>query len=68
MQKIHDLMPLILKPEAIDEWLNPAIEEYNKLNLILKNGRETEVKSYPVSKYVDIPINNDLRCIQPVAH
>lgn len=68
MQKIHDRMPLILNPEAIDEWLNPSIEEYDKLNVILKNGRETEVKSYPVSKFVDIPTNNDVRCIQPAAN
>jgi putative SOS response-associated peptidase YedK len=61
-------MPLILRPEAIDEWLNPSIEEYDKLNAILKNGRETEVKSYPVSKFVDIPTNNDVRCIQPAAN
>jgi putative SOS response-associated peptidase YedK len=46
MQKIHDRMPLILKPEAIDEWLNPAIEGYDRLNMILKNGREPEVKPY----------------------
>ena len=67
IREIHDRMPLILKPEAIEEWLNPAITEYGKLTMILENGRETRVKSYPVSRFVDSPLNNDPRCIQPVS-
>jgi len=44
---------LILKPEAFDEWLNPAIHEFSDLNRILKAGRELKVQSHPVSKYGD---------------
>ena len=65
--EIHDRMPVILKPESIEEWLDPAIAEYEKLNMILKHGRVTSVKSYPVSRFVDSPLNNDPRCIQPVS-
>jgi putative SOS response-associated peptidase YedK len=53
MRFIHDRMPLILKPEAFDEWLNPAIHEFSDLNRILKAGRELKVQSHPVSKYGD---------------
>jgi putative SOS response-associated peptidase YedK len=67
IREIHDRMPVILKPESIEEWLNPAIAEYEKLNMILKHGRVTRVKSYPVSRFVDSPLNNDPLCIKPVS-
>ena len=67
IKEIHDRMPVILKPEAIQEWLNPATQEYEKLNMILKHGRVTRIRTYPVAKYVDSPKNNDPRCIQPVS-
>jgi putative SOS response-associated peptidase YedK len=67
MREIHDRMPVILKPESIEEWLNPAIAEYEKLNMILRQGRVTGVKSYPVSRFVDSPKNNDPLCIKPAS-
>ena len=67
MREIHDRMPVILKPESIEEWLDPAVAEYEKLNMILKHGRVTGVKSYPVSRFFDSPLNNGPRCIQPVS-
>ncbi len=66
MKKIHDRMPVILKPDVIDEWLDPATTNPERLNTILKDGKITEFKMYPVSKFVDSPGNNDPRCIQPI--
>lgn len=67
MREIHDRMPLILKPEAIDEWLNPAITDYERLAMILVDGRESQVRSYRVSRFVDSPRNNDPRCVKPAS-
>ena len=67
MQEIHDRMPVILKPEAMQEWLDPATTDYENLNMILKHGRITGIRAYPVAKFVDSPRNNDPRCIQPVS-
>ncbi|MEA1971455.1 MAG: SOS response-associated peptidase [Thermodesulfobacteriota bacterium] len=64
---IHDRMPVIFKPEVIKEWLDPANKNYDNLNMILEQGRVTEVKTYPVAKLVDSPRNNDPRCIKPVS-
>ena len=67
INEIHDRMPVILKPELIKEWLNPAIYEYKELGMILKHGYVKKIKSYPVSKVVNSPKNNDPRCIRPVS-
>lgn len=67
LREIHDRMPVILKPEAIREWLNPEITGFDRLDMILKNGRISRVKTYPVSKLVDAPRNNDSRCIKPLS-
>jgi putative SOS response-associated peptidase YedK len=65
IKEIHDRMPVILKPESIQEWLDPTNTNYEQLNTILKHGRVTRVKTYPVAKLVDSPMNNDPRCIKP---
>jgi len=67
IKEIHDRMPVILKPETIKEWLNPATLKHEKLNMILKHGHVTRIRTYPVSKFVDSPENNDSRCIKPVS-
>ena len=65
INKIHDRMPVILKPEIIKEWLNPATCEYKELGMILKHGYVKEIRTCPVSKFVNSPKNNDPRCIHP---
>ena len=67
MRAIHDRMPVILTPEAMEEWLDPTTKDDETLNTILTDGRVTNIKTYPVSKFVDSPANNDQRCIEPVS-
>ena len=67
IREIHDRMPVILNPETIKEWLNPATKEYEKLSMILKDGRVTKIRTYPISKFVDSPKNNSPRCIKPIS-
>ena len=67
MREIHDRMPVILTPEAMEAWLDPQTTDPAALRAILTDGRVTTVKTYPVSKFVDSPGNNDPRCIEPVS-
>ena len=67
MRAIHDRMPVILTPEAIEKWLDPATTDPDTLRAILTDGRITKIRTYPVSKFVDSPRNNDPRCIEPIA-
>lgn len=66
MRAIHDRMPAILTPEAIEAWLDPATTDPDTLRAILADGRVTTVRTYPVSKFVDSPRNNGPRCIEAV--
>ena len=66
LQDIHHRMPLILKPDALDSWLDPNVQEVNQLNDIMHNQHVREMKSYPVSKFVNRVQNNSKECIEPL--
>ena len=59
-------MPLILKPEAYDEWLNLETKDPGKIEKILKDGSVKELKRYPVSKLVNLVGNNSKECMEPL--
>ena len=67
MRAIHDRMPVILTPGAMEAWLDPETTDPDTLRAILTDGRVTEIRTYPVSKLVNSPHNNDPRCIEPVS-
>lgn len=59
-------MPLILKPEAYDEWLDPGIKEPARIEEILRKGLVKELRCYPVSKLVNQVGNNSKECMEPL--
>jgi len=63
---IHDRMPIILKPDYVDAWLDTENEEPVSLESILREGHEEDFNIRPVSKYVNSPRNNDEKCIEEV--
>jgi putative SOS response-associated peptidase YedK len=65
VKDIHNRMPLILKPEAFDEWLDPDKKEPAKIEELLRTGYVMELKRYPVSKLVNRVENNSKACIEP---
>ena len=66
VKDVHNRMPLILKPEAYDEWLDPENKEPGKIEEVLKNGCVKELKRYPVSKLVNHVGNNSKECMEPL--
>jgi putative SOS response-associated peptidase YedK len=64
--EVHDRMPVILAHDAYDVWLDPASER-DELTGLLAPYPEDEMESYPVSRFVNSPSNNDPRCIEPAA-
>lgn len=62
IQAIHHRMPVILKPENHDAWLDP--KEKNPMD-ILKKGMVTEMKYHPVSTRVNKAGNNDESLLDP---
>ncbi|HSK99607.1 MAG TPA: SOS response-associated peptidase [Rubrobacteraceae bacterium] len=64
--EIHDRMPVILARDAYDVWLDPASES-DELAGLLAPYPDEEMETYPVSRFVNSPRNNDPRCIEPAA-
>ncbi len=65
IRDIHHRMPVILKTEVYEPWLEPANQNITELEGILKDEICTEFVSYPVSKQVNSTRNNDPSCVEP---
>lgn len=66
IQAIHHRMPVILQPEAYDDWLDPQIDDADRLAVILQNHLVHEMQYYPVSKLVNRVQNNSPENIKPL--
>ena len=68
VKDIHSRMPLILRPEAYEEWLDPDNKEPAKIEELLKTKYVQELKRYPVSRMVNKVGNNQKGCMQPLKY
>jgi len=66
IREIHHRMPVILKPQVYESWLDSENQNVAELGRLLKNENATELVSYPVSKQVNSVRNNDPSCIEPI--
>lgn len=58
MASIHNRMPVILRPEDEDLWLDPAVTDPQQVLDLLKPYSVKEMEAYPVSKQVNSPEND----------
>ena len=65
--EIHHRMPVILKSEFYEPWLDSQNHDLDALKSILKNEFLTDLVSYPVSKQVNSASHNNPSCIEPIA-
>lgn len=65
MATIHNRMPVILPPNAWEEWLDPAEQTPDTLNPLLKAYPASEMAAYPVSTVVNSPANDVAECVMP---
>lgn len=66
VRPIHDRMPVILRPEARDAWLDPKLRNENDLLSLLDVFPAEQLETYPVSRHVNSPDNDDSKCIEPL--
>ena len=66
VKDIHNRMPLILKPESYDEWLESGQQGACRIEEILKSKYVKELERYPVSKLVNHVGNNTPECMKPL--
>ncbi len=63
---IHDRMPVILPHDAYNAWLDPDADKEELGELMIPYPGD-DLETYPVSRFVNSPRNNDERCIEPAA-
>lgn len=66
VRHIHHRMPVILKTDDYDLWLDPANTKKEVLLPLLVPCPSDLMTSYPVSTMVNNPQNDDPRCIEPI--
>ena len=66
LEGIHDRMPVILPHDAYNAWLDPDADREELGELMIPYPGD-DLETYPVSRFVNSPRNNDERCIEPAA-
>ena len=66
MQPIHQRMPVILKSDDYEKWLNPTVQQPELLQPLLQPYSSTQLKTYPVSTLVNNPRNDSPECISMI--
>lgn len=67
MVPIHNRMPVILAPSSYDQWLDPAFQNIEMLNGLLRPYSSEELTAYPVSTLVNNPRHDVPQCLEPVS-
>lgn len=65
-RSIHDRMPVILRPDDYDVWLDTAIQRPERLVHLFAPFPGEAMETYPVTTYVNSPSNDDPSCIAPM--
>ena len=66
MKPIHNRMPVILKPENEDRWLDPELQDTKEIGELLQPISSKLMQEYEVSTYVNSPKNDDFLCVRPI--
>ncbi len=66
LKLVHERMPVILKAESYDEWLDTKEKNSEKLQKLLVPYPAKEMDSHAVSKSVNVPAVDSAELIKPV--
>jgi putative SOS response-associated peptidase YedK len=66
MSSIHDRMPVILRPEDYESWLDKETK-VSDAAAMLKPYADGELRAVPVGRLVNSPRNDSEECVRPLA-
>jgi putative SOS response-associated peptidase YedK len=67
VRPVHNRMPVILRPEDEEQWLDPARTSFTKAKSMLKPYPEELMDAHDVSPIVNSAKYDGPECIRPVA-
>lgn len=66
IREIHDRMPVVLSPEGVDRWLDPALADPAELIPLLRPAAAASLEAWPVSRAVNSARNDSPELVAPV--
>jgi putative SOS response-associated peptidase YedK len=66
IRSFHHRMPVILDPTDYDVWLDPGIQEPDRLQPLFRPYASEDLMAYPVTTLVNNPVNDIPECIAPL--
>jgi putative SOS response-associated peptidase YedK len=66
LRPLHHRMAVILPSIEYDLWLDPGVQEVERLQPLLRPFPAEEMTAYPVSTVVNNPRNDTPSCIEPL--
>jgi putative SOS response-associated peptidase YedK len=63
---VHDRMPVILRPDDYDVWLDPSMTNVQIISELLKPYDARLMRSYPISTRINHAANDDEECSRRV--
>lgn len=66
VKHIHNRMPVILPESVFEQWLAPGEADSQDLSTLLRPFDASQMVTYPVSRMVNNPQNDNPACIQPL--
>src|SRR5262249_7430344 len=63
VRPLHERMPVILAPKDFERWLDPRVQEAERVQPLLRSFPEDEMIAYPVGTRVNSPKNEGPECI-----
>ncbi len=66
LRPLHHRMAVVLDPGVYDLWLDPAIQEAERLQPLLRSFPAEAMTAYPVSTRVNNPANDHPECVEPI--
>ncbi|WP_232383534.1 SOS response-associated peptidase [Actinomadura violacea] len=65
--RIHDRMPMVVRPDQWDAWLDPGLTDPDEVRGLLVPAMAGTMDAYPVSKAVNSVKNNGPELIEPAS-
>lgn len=62
---VHNRMPVVLPPDAVDEWLDPKEDDLDRLQALLRPAADDALVSRPVSRRANSVKNDDASLLEP---
>jgi len=64
MRPLHKRMPVIVRPDDYALWLDPKMQDVDRVQSVFRSYPSEELTAYPVSTRVNSPAHDDPACIQ----